>query len=71
MKTHREKESLLGPVHTVRTHVTKLPAKIERPSSSGRTLEQMITYDLAGRKIEETTYQGDRTGLLLLLHHTC
>jgi len=56
MKTHREKEGLLGPVHTVRTHVTKLPAMIERPSSSGRTLKQMITFDSEGRKSEETFY---------------
>jgi YD repeat-containing protein len=56
MKTHRDKEGLLGPVHTVRTHVTKLPAKIARPDTSGRTLEQMITYDSEGRKLEETIY---------------
>jgi hypothetical protein len=55
-EVHREKEGLLGPVHTVRTHVTKLPAKIARPDTSGRTLEQMITYDSEGRKIEETNY---------------
>jgi hypothetical protein len=55
MKTHREKEGLLGPVHTVRVHVEKLPAKIARPSTSGQTLEQMITFDPEGRKTEETT----------------
>jgi YD repeat-containing protein len=56
MKSHREKEGLLGPVHTVRTHVTKLPAKIRRPDTCGRMLEQMITFDLEGRKTEETRY---------------
>jgi antitoxin component YwqK of YwqJK toxin-antitoxin module len=56
MKSHRDKEGLLGPVHTVRMHVTKLPAKIERPDTSGQTLERMITFDSEGRKTEETTY---------------
>jgi hypothetical protein len=56
MKTHREKEGLLGPVHTMRVHVEKL-LEIERPLTGGQMLEQMITYDSEGRKIEETTYE--------------
>ena len=38
----------------MRVHVEKLQATIARP---GRTLEQMITFDSQGRKIEETNYE--------------
>ena len=59
MKTDRENDELLGPVHTVRTYVTKLPAKMRRAPSSGQTRRKMSTYDLEGRKIEEVGYRED------------
>lgn len=61
MKTDRETDELLGPVRTVRTYVTKLPAKMRRAPSSGQTLRKMLTYDVDGRKIEEVGYREDDT----------
>lgn len=57
MKTDRENDELFGPVHTVRTYVTKLPAKMRRAPSSAQTLRKMFTYDVGGRKIEEIGYR--------------
>lgn len=59
MKSDRERDDLHGPVHTVRTRVTKLPAKMRRPASSANTLQQLMTYDAEGRKVEEITYGDD------------
>lgn len=59
MENDRESEALIGPVRSVRIHATKLPARIERPCTSGRTLEQLITYDSEGRTLEEIIYNED------------
>ena len=59
MKTDREKDELLGTVHTLRTYVTKLPAKMRRAPSTAQTLRKMFTYDIQGRKTEEIGYSED------------
>ena len=59
MKTDREHDDLIGPVYTIRTRVTKLLAKVHRPTTSARTLQLLTTYDPTGRKIEVITYNDD------------
>src|SRR5437867_11874970 len=59
MKASRDRDGLIEPVKTTRMKVTKHADRIERPASSGRMLEQLITYSSDGQKIEEITYGED------------
>lgn len=61
MQTDRNEDGLRDAVHTVRTRVVKLPARMPRPASSGNTLRQLATYDPRGHKTEEVTYSEDDT----------
>lgn len=68
MKSDREQENLLGPVHTVQTRLEKLPATVHRPATSAHTYPNLVIYDKRGRIVERVTYTGDEAVSSRTLH---